>query len=464
MTTHIQYPRPEATAQSVFTQEMVDMATAHILSWRQAVGNFGTLLLHACWGESSSLQRRYHGQTAPGTYPRFQGMRALFDYTGDETWRWQADDIIANILFLQEPGGGFRHAANEGEPIYSSDPTCPIHQGLPLLTLVEYLDWSGALEERKPAVAEAIEKNLGFLARDWWKKGNVWSGPLPDAGFCGVTNQDLVVVAAMARHAQITGEDHFYKTYGKPTLDFFLSPRFYHENIGLFERGDKPNFTERTGYHDLVIRMLEITHHATGDERLPAVLDNVCNHLFDAVFTDSEGWTYFGWGAETDPDDKSYVKSWTRNPQVMTETPKLLLCLKDHLRRNPNPDQQKTFDKIEQTMAAYVFSDGSIPLTLNGDDDLFKVTSTPLQIWSYAIQYLGKKLKSPKRTQIPCIHRSTGRVSWRCNQDLWTIEVDGVRQFGGLKSNPSAVVIGPEETLAGADFDRLAEPSVIEKI
>ena len=60
-------PRKEVDPEDVWTQETFNRAHAQLMSWQQGPGAFGDLHLHACWGESSVLSRRYHGQTVAGS-------------------------------------------------------------------------------------------------------------------------------------------------------------------------------------------------------------------------------------------------------------------------------------------------------------------------------------------------------------------------------------------------------------
>lgn len=459
------YPIIESDPDSVLGQDLLNLTTANLLSWKQGVGAFGQLHLHACWGESSSLRRRYHGDMISHAFFRIRGMMQLYERTLDQRWRWQADDIAAQVLHLQAPDGGFIHAANEFEPSYTSSLTCPIHQGLGALALLCYAEWPHAWPERRNLIREALQRHFAWLCKNWWLRGNVWTGPLPQAGFCGVSNQDLVVVAAMAKYAAIYGDDEYFQRYGKPTLNLYISPRYYHESLGLFERGDKPNFVERTGYHYLVITMLEIAHAATGDARLPSVIDNTCRHLFDAVHEEADGLLYLAWGAQTYSEDKGRVAGWDLYPHVMTDLAPLLENMAAYLQRHPDGEKEAVFRRLEKTLAAHVYSDGTQPLNLRGEDPLFRIActfSTPL--WYYAILRLGDRLQNPSPVVLPTVHRRCRNIVWKTNQTMWSIEVDGRREFAGLKANESGISIGPDEVVYGADFSLLDEPDVVEHV
>lgn len=130
----------------------------------------------------------------------------------------------------------------------------------------------------------AFERWWRWIERHWWKRGNAWKKPLEEPGFCGVTNQDLVIVACLAKQAQTNGDWTRYDQFGSPVLDACLSPACYHSETGLFERGDRSNFAERSSYYGIIVPMLKIIHTLTRDGRLPPVIDNVVNGLFRATY------------------------------------------------------------------------------------------------------------------------------------------------------------------------------------
>lgn len=460
----INYPRRDVAVEEVLSQRTFDLATASLMSWRQGAGAYGALQLHACWSDSSTLGRRYHGQTISDCHSLIKGFIALYERTEVLRWRLAADDIVANILHLQTPEGGFYHASAEFEPTYTAEQSCPIHQGLPLLALLTYAGWRHADPIRSTAVWEAIDRHLRWFTRYWWKRGNRWSGPLESPGFCGVTNQDLVIVAVLARYASVFNNESLYRTYGEPVLEMYLHPRYYHEAIGLFERGDKPNFAERTPYYDVIVPMLQIIHEERPDPHLPAVIDNVVAHLFDAVCEGDDGMTHLAWGAETDPADKTAVTGWIRTPHTFGSYPGLLWIMHEYLLRHPDAGRQKQYDALERTLAAYVFADGTIPVSLGGDDPTFAAISRERQLWRYLIKRLGKRLADPQIVPVPSIRRTCGPITYRSCDTAWSLERDGIRRFAGFKRAPGAIAIGPDESIVAADLSCLDAPDYIEQV
>ncbi len=449
------YPRREILPADIFTQRTLDLATAHLLSWRQGPGTFGALYLHACWGISSVLENRYQGPTTWPYHNLLGGFMQLFDRTSEERWRTLADNCVSDLLYLQTAEGGFRHANYQYEPAYNCRESCPIHQGMPALALLDYAAWSAADPRRVALIRPALDLHWQWVERVWWKQGNSWLQPLPFAGFCGVTNQDLVIVALLARYGAVYGDTSRYEKFGRPTLETYLSPRYYHEKLGVFERGDEPNFVERTFYNDVIIPMLEIIHRAMPDPRLPGVIDNVCAHLFDAVRPGPDGLMHLAWGANTDPTDKSAVISWIAAPHPLANYPQILKIMQDYLRRKPSADRQRKYQELERTTAAYVLPDGALPVALGAKDALFTATPRVEFLWSYLISRLGDTLQSPADCPMPCVHHRCGEVTWKSDARHWTLDRAGRREFAGLKAQACAIAIGPAEQIVGAAFGDL---------
>lgn len=443
------FPRLSADPEGVFTRDLLRTATAQLLSWRQGAGVFGQLHLHACWGEASSLRRRYHGQTIARYHRILGGAIRLHRNSGDDRWRLLAGDMVGNILYLQTRDGGFYHASSECEPTYTCGESCPIHQGLPVLALLDYAAWPEADTMRVAQIKPAIDAWWRWFEAHWWRRGNAWKSPLPKPGFCGVTNQDLVIVAALARYGEVFGDRTLHVRFGRPVLDAYLENDYYHERIGLFERGDKANFTERSSYYDIILPMLEIVHTATGDERLPRVIDNVAGHLFDALHTGADGLTHMAWGAQTDPSDKTRVLGWQRLPCTFSSYPLFVQLMREHLRRHPDEAREKGCRQLERTLAAYVFADGTIPVAL-GADPLFAVAGHVNTLWAFLVDRLGEAADvTMDAVDLPVVRRTCGDVAWQTDGRSWTIERGGRREFAGLKCNPFGILIGDETTPAG---------------
>src|SRR5690606_21946778 len=158
--------------------------------------------------------------------------------------------------------------------------------------------WEHADPQRAAAVRAAVDAHLRWFLSYWWQRGNRWSGRLEFPAFCGVTNQDLVIVAALALYCTVFGDDALYRSHGLPVLETYLSSRYYHHAMGLFERGDQPNFAERTAYYDVIVPMLAIIQRHRPDSRLPDVIDNIATHLFNALHMGGDGMLHVAWGAE----------------------------------------------------------------------------------------------------------------------------------------------------------------------
>jgi hypothetical protein len=455
----LKYPRVGARPSLVFTQDAFNRAHAHLMSWRQAAGAFGDLHLHACWGESSVLSRRYHGQTIHNSYARMRGFMHLYEKTGDPRWRVMADDVCSNILFLQTPGGGFFHASSECEPTYTAEQTCPIHQGMPLLALLAYASWKHAEPMRAELIRPAIDRHWHWFIKNWWRRGNAWKEGLDVAGFCGVTNQDLVIVAALAQYAAVYRDSSRYEQFGLPTLETYLSPLYYHRHLGLFERGDRPNFAERTIYYDVILPMLGLIHEHQPDLRLPRILDDVTRQLFSAAYIGRDGMRHLAYGADTDPIDKTHISAWVDEPRMVSAYPALLHAMRTFLKRNPDPALQSIYVDLERTIAAYLFVDGTLPMALGGEP-LFAIASRNDSMWLFLMDYLGDALQSPAAVSVPSINRTCGELTLRSTETIWAILQNGKRQFAGLKRNPGAVAIGDQDVIPGADIEKLIRDGV----
>jgi len=474
MSQTITYPRKEVTTKDVLNQETFDRLTARIFEWQQGQGNFGGLILHACWGETSVLARRYQGQYTSVNFHLISGSMRLFERTGNPRWKRLADDIISNILFLQCANGGFRHACAEFEPGYDPGKTCPIHQGMPILALLDYAAWEHADPLLKNMIKPAIDRHWEWFNKKFWLNGNGGQRTLrTGAGWCGVTNQDLVIVGALSSYGRVYGDFSRYNEWGKKALDAYLSPTYYYESIGLFERGDNRsfNFVERTAYYNIILLMFERIMNDLGgkeDKRLQAVIDNVSSHLFDAAFVASDGLTHLAWGAKTDPTDKSSVLEWIKYPVTFSNYFKLFRLMDKFLKRHPDKAKQEIFDNLMKTFSAYVFSDGGIPSALWPTDPIITIVTatmgTLVPFWTILMEMLGDDLRDPRPVPSLCYHRSVGEFKWKSRGSLWTIEKEGVRVFGGYKPLSHGVTHGPDEKPAFGNYSDLDQCDIHEII
>ncbi len=465
----IQYPVKGRKLQDVINQNTLDMLLSQWENWQQGPGVFGRLNLHSCWGTASVLDRNYQGETIMVLASQTRVVRRLYEQTKNPKWLSLYRDMISHILYLQDPCGGFIHSSAEFEPTFDTR-GCPIHFFYPIIALCEYYQWPHADQTVKAQIPDAVERHYQYMVKEIWQIGcsNPYKNyrPLPFPGWCGVTNQDLVATAALALCMKVLGRKEQYETYGKPVLDYYLSEEYYYEKIGLFERGDGKNFAERTVYYDVILESLELIYSVTKEQRLMDVYDNVTAHLFDAVFVADDGLTYLARGAKTDEFDKSKVYGWEYGSIAFNGYPALITHMQHYLNRHPDRQKQADLERLKDTLAAYVFADGAIPLGIFNPNPLFSVAGNPESGgWlMFVLDFLGDKMQDPKRVTVPAVHRTCQNITWKQNGPLWSIEEDGTRRYGGYSRYPAGVVIGPEEQPITGDFADLESPDVMEII
>lgn len=462
----ITYPIRSRTLKDIATQETLDNLIAQIENWQQGVGNYGLLNLHSCWGKTSVLDKRYQGQTVSN----YQGLAAVFkrlyETTKNPKWWHKTNDVIRNVLYLQQPDGGFRHASSEFEPTFDSHATCPIHQGKAALTLLEYYDWEYADSKIKELIKPAIDRHWEYFNDYFWCLGNAGRRPHPyKAGWCGVTNQDLVAVAMLAYYYKCFGDKSRYDEFGKPTLDLILSDEYYYKDMGLFERGDGENFTERTPYYVIIIHMLETIYSIMHDERIPDVIDNVVCHLFDAAYTGEDGLIHLAWGAKTDEKDKSHVTGWIQTPTVFDSYIDIIKLMDKYLKKHPDEEKQRILDSLTETFCAYFYCDGTIPAALWGKNPIFEIFVRPGRdgLIMLIMDLLGDNVQDPKPAEPLCIHRKYGEYTFKQKDKYWAIEENGKRLYGGYTPCAFGITHGDEAPVFG-NFDLLDTPDIVEII
>ena len=395
---------------------------------------------------------------------------SLFEATGDLRWKRMAHEVIANVLFLQARNGGFMHAGAEAEPVYVPNKnTCPIHQFLPIVALLEYAAWPHADGDLLARIRPAIDNHWQWSLQEQWRMGNAWQArPLKFPGWCGVTNQDMVAIASLVLYAQVYGDSSRFERYGAPSLEVYMGPDYYFPAIGLMERGDSANFVERSVYYEVTLAMLEVIGAYTGDERIREMVDNITAHLFDAIFTWRDGRSHLRWGAETWPEDKTLIKGWIRTPMNVGGYPGLLTHMHHYLERHPDGEKAAQVKELERTLASYVLADGTIVPALGTTDPLFSVATSAdgiaLSMWLFLMQRLGDRLRNPAYAPTGCIHRTRNGLTWKSNEMMWAVEQDGQRRFAGLKLNPGAIAVGPDEALPGANLAELDDCDIAEVI
>ena len=465
----IHYPVKNRKLDDVVNQNALNLLVSQWENWQQGGGVFGRLNLHPCWGTASVLDRNYQGETMCFIAGHTRIVRRLYDRTKNPKWLALVNAMISHVLYLQDPCGGFIHSSAEFEPTYDTR-GCPIHFFWPIIAFCEYYEWEHADATLKALIPSAVERHFDYMVKEIWQIGcgNPYKNyrPLPFPGWCGVTNQDLLATAALALCMKVFGRKEQYETYGKPVLDYYLSEEYYYEQLGLFERGDGKNFAERTVYYDIILESLEMIYSVTGEQRLMDVYDNVTAHLFDALFVGDDGLTYLARGAKTDEFDKSKVYGWEYGAIAFNGYPALITHMQHHLNRHPDDRKQAKLNDLKNTLAAYVFADGSIPLGIFNPNPLFTVTSGGPEAggWiSFIMDYLGDDWTDPTPVAVPAIHRTHKNFTWKQNGAYWSIETDGVRQYAGYSRVTNGIVKGEGEPVTGS-FATLDSADVIEII
>jgi hypothetical protein len=456
----ITYPRKDVTPEAVFTQETLEKSLNYIFSWQQAAGAFGQLTLHSCWAIDGVIGRKYHGQFTSANYHQIKLMLTMYEETKDAVWKHRAENLVANLMFLQAQSGGFIHGAGEHEPAYDEGRTCAIHQNQPIRGLLEYAGKPYADPERKKEIKDVIDKHWAWFSQNFFKRGTKGSNvqqAWPWPCWSGVTNQDLTVIEALAVYGQVFGDMSRYNEFGKPALDVLFSPLYYYKGLGLFQRGDSADwlFPERTHYYHLIFVKLLSIYEITGDERIPPILDDVCEQLFRATFVGEDGLRYFAHGVNVEKaGDGLKVVSYNKYPTSLEPCLGLADFMDWYLKRHPDAHKQKIRDEIVQTAAAYVLSDGTTPLAFNPINEVFAVAPELLAVPAFITQRLKGTIKNFEIGETPAIQRKINDLVWHEKGRFYTVEKAGVRTFAGFKQQPLAIVHGPEETMARVDFDQ----------
>ena len=461
----IHYPVKGRKLNDVITQQTLDQLLAQWDNWQQAGGSVGQLNLHPCWGTTSVLEKGYQGESISRLTGFMQTAMLLYDTFGTPRWRVLANAMASQILYLQDESGAFIHSTAEFEPSFDTA-GCPIHFFTPILGLCDYYQWPHADESINALIPTAVERHYAYMTANIWRIGCAAHRPLPFPGWCGVTNQDLVATAAIATASRLFDHPEWYERHGRPVLDRCLSDENYYKAIGLFERGDGHNFAERTTYYNIILNMLKRLYDQLGEDRLLDAFDNVVAHLFDAAFVGADGLTYLARGAITDPVDKTRVLGWEKGTVAFSTYCETLSFMYEYLTRHPSAEKQAVVDRLEDTLAAYVLVDGTLPAGLFGQNPLFAVAVMPDHgPWiRFVLDRLGDAAQDPRPVQPLVLHRTHKNFTWKQKGRLWAIEKDGVRCFGAFSRYPAGIVQGPEgEPMLGA-FADLEVPDVVEII
>lgn len=431
------------SSEEAFGPQTLALMSAQVLSWRQGPGVIGGLHLHECWEDDSVLSRGYHGSTAFTTAIFLDTALLLAQNTGDVLWTHLADNLAAQLLWQQAPEGGFFFAAAEFEPAYSPVQSCPIHQMKPLLALLHYYEAKPSGTPVRSLLKNVAERHVEWFTRYWWRRGSVWSGPLEFPGWCGVTNQDLVVIAALARYGQVFGDWEPFEKYGLSALETYLGPRYFDVKTGLFWRGDSAFLTERCNYMVIILAQLRQIEALCGDKRLPPIIERVEDVLAQAAFCDAQGNTCLSWGA----DDKETARlgrlTWDK---AKTQ---LGFGFIHALRHHP-----EIANAIEQTLAGLVFADGTFAGLPSARSPLFAVVPSAwamADFWRFLAKRNPQGVGFGDLPSVPSVIRRYAATSFSSWGTGWVIREQGEVRFRGVKCVAHGV-LKAEQTLPNFAF------------
>jgi hypothetical protein len=194
---------------------------------------------------------------------------------------------------------------------------------------------------------------------------------------------------------------------------------------------------------------LRIIHHATGDKRIPAVWDNVTHHLFDAMIIGPDGRDHLAWNIQLKegPGKKLEAVGHTIRPISLPGYPNLLEPMRKYADRTQDPVFLDKIARLETTLASYVFSDGTLPSSLDAQTPLMQVVPSALlpEFWLYLARRLGHNLQQPVIAPRAFVTRSYQEITWKEDEWAWTLESGGKPLYAGIKLNPGAVFIGEEK-------------------
>jgi hypothetical protein len=449
----ITYPS-RSTPDAALGPQTLALASAQVLSWRQGAGSIGGLHLHDCWNDDSVLSRGYHGPTAAATSDLLDVARELAQSTLDAEWAALADNLAAQLLWQQSPGGGFFHASGEYEPTYTPQESCPIHQMMPLASLLRYHETQPPGAPLRLLIENVAARQMRWFNAYWWQRGNAWSGPLAFPGWCGVVNQDLVAVAALARYGRALGDWKPFEKFGLPALETYLGPRYFNPRTGLFLRGDRPHFTERSNYMGIILDELETIAALRPDAPAGAAIERVAETLARAVFFDENGEALLYWGADDEATARAGDLVWDRTrSQLFPKAVRLL-------RRQP-----AKAEAVERTLARFVFADGTFAGVPRPENPLFSIAPsapTLAAFWKFLVQRNPAGVLVRDLPPVPCVRRHCGDISFTSFDKGWVIRRGDEVQFRGVKQ------VGHGVLRARAELPNYAfcepEPEFIEQV
>jgi hypothetical protein len=337
---------------------------------------------------------------------------------------------------------------------------------MPVHALLHYSEQPYADPELKQEIRAVIDRHWTWFQRTHWQRGNGAHHPIDWPGWCAVTNQDLVVVAALARYGRVFGDLSRFEQCGRQVLDSYLSPRYYYRDLGLFERGDSKDwaFPERSNYYPIILDMLERIYAVTRDDRIPEVVDSVCRQLLKAAYVESDGLTYICWGMGLRREGgRARIAHRIRYPVSFGAILNCIHPLSTYLDRHPDSGGRAVVDSLRTTVARYVNGYGSTPLALNPHDGIFTIATGGLI--PFLLRELGGRVKTVRTDlDLPCVRREYGDMAFVEDLRHYEILHKGERMFAGLKREPKGIVVGNGETLSGVSFESLKQVDVVETI
>ncbi len=460
------FPRPGRNPGEVFSGATLRLLTSRIMGWRQGPGAFGGLHLHPCWEEIGVISRRYHGETTFTLSTILRCVMKLADRSGGGEWRELAGHIAAQLLWLKIPEGGFIHADFQYEPAYSPAQSCPIHQMLPAWALTDYAAWKMAdplLCERIPVT---LREHFSWFQKFWWGRGNALRKPLPFAGWCGVTNQDFTAIAAYCRFGQVFGDWSWYERFAAPALKVYLSPLYFQEEIGQFERGDRPDFFERPSYLAIIENCLDAINRSQPDARVASVLKRLRQALFDTVIEDEHfGWM-LAWGGDVSSGDHGKYMRWNVSKAQISCYPEVLAILEKEAATTGSAADQQKVAHLEGALAAWVFADGTIPATIGAGLPILAAAEASVNVtfWLYLIERCAMPVEYGHLPDLPVIERRVGDVTFHQHPDWWRLVSPGTGDWTGYKKSSGTIFPASEPPPNLPAFPESLSPQVREEV
>jgi hypothetical protein len=170
-------------------------------TWKQGNG-YGGFLLHCIHG---IINFGWAKPVTSYTYkPLLEGFYNLYLRTGDVKWEKQAEEAETFLLNMMDKNNLFRYSTFELAP---KEPGL-VHNALSALALLKSFEIT-----KNPIVLEKVKNCLKSMIAIWWN-GNQYNGTV---------NQDLSLVAVLAKYARLTRSFRLFRKYGLPVAKWSLS-------------------------------------------------------------------------------------------------------------------------------------------------------------------------------------------------------------------------------------------------